>query len=902
MKTVSAASRSPFRWLPWLSLVIIGAFWLLIGAIDFKLALFVAALWVLLGLCALDVMLQLASDWSPFGALDAKGLEFSRANKEGRIFSNVMRGTTATWRDIEADLFVGLNNAVPFRALGVHPLRPARLERAVYDPRHWKLLGAWFAMPVLATLWLATTQQAAAPSYQIPAAAVGMFSLLCAALIPAATEKVGDPHKARTGLSFLMKIGCVVAAIAVLFALFSTIRTSWFDGIDSFSERTGTVREQLAEPTLWLIGIIVVASLLAKSLIWLGCYTNDLRVNLLEPAAHRLWWAGLFLAAAAVITAWEHPPLLRAAILLLLAAVIARLIPFPPRLSNQTGRGEYVLSAKDGLIEYGNWETSVRSAARLTSIPLSEAEAENAEKIAAARLEAGPDYSLGALFYNFNSANTYVHLLTRPAAQLILFLATLAGIAFVALAPAYLAGLLCHGLSLLAGAATLPRGTASGIVALSVALIGLALGAFAMVRTAARCHRIVGVLPYARGEVADAAIRCVQIYGNDPNPQAPRWEAMVELSGHFDRLCGRLLVQEASAFTLIGQFGGLDDLAVERTGSWSSRLACLGLAHQARLELLGLFSSFPDAVRDHLLAAHIPPPLIAEAVRSWTKDLANPAAFSVIRLNRIDEERKAAAWLASIRQHWSVIHAGQVPHFEAIEHLQQYVARLSSIVKLKQREIAAVVANRAHPAWRPFEEPISVQGAATVTARQSDLMALLSSGGKFELDPDDAGIRFTDSSRTERFEQLQSELSAAVLAIEHANLGDWTRSIAAAADLPAPSAREPHAPFLELRERFIRAAFAGDVDSLLKLLGKKLLAPEKRETTRRYLNTGLLPFFKGPVRVHQNFSHLTVPNDDQGPCEMAIGAILKNDIIYRFKLTFAEEHGKLVIVDAAIRK
>lgn len=881
----------------WMAIALVVGFWMFVESIWTELFFIVGALWVIFGLFAADVILQQAGDWSPLGIRETdKGETFAGSQDYAPFVT--FRGTTFSLRDIATNIMNAMNTAVPFDALGMGSLVSSR-SGGQYDPRHWGLLGAWFTAPVIAMVGLAFLLRI--EQRLMGTLAAGILLLLATAWFLArkgvATE--GGAGPARKMFAFLMKgIGiatllvCLVAPLAQLTAGWQNVRAA------------GASPELLIWLGVILSAIVVAMGVMTKVALWLGWYTNDIRVNLLEPAIRRLWWIALLAGTSTVVAAWHavEPAAWGLSCLLLVVALIGRLLPLPPRLSNFVGRDDYVLLVDGGLVEYGDWESSVRAGLPRMFLNRSHAdlvaELEHGARLANEFLATGrAALTLPVRSVTFNSANLHTHLTRHPLLQIMLFLGALAGLALIACLAAHLAGSMAALLPVI-GSPDHPISIRAGTATLALAVTLFALGSFLAARAALRRHAIALAFAHARGDLAQCALDCVQSYQQSVGQAAPRWKVIADLSKEFDEEFERLSAQEARALDALGNFSGIDNLHLTGQEAWQDRLSLLGVAQAARSGLLTLCETLPEEVRHRLAFAHIPAGVVAEAEQAWRADLTEARAFSLMRLRRIGAELNALRWLAGIRNRFSVGYPGQLPEFSEPDHFQMFAVRLASIVRLKEAELAVLQTGHGAPRWLPAAHGVNPSAAARITSLQKAVAEIMAASGNAVKGSSRPMTAFTDRNAGSKYVELQMALVRAV------SLPEGTEQSPGGTGEPLdgsdPTGGAMPAPYLNLRREFLQAACDGDAEAILALMRSDLREPGRRERSLSILQSKVLPYFTGSAFVGESFEHGKTPDDDRD-CEYDLGTLEKDGVTHEFLLTYEIEDGVAVICEAFVK-
>jgi hypothetical protein len=699
------------------------------GSVTTQCLLFALGIWIALGAVWTDMAVQERFLWSPLGGSAAPG--------EGRTLeagSITFRGTTPKFLDLQSDLALGLNAAFPFEALGMKPFLPYVFKQRVgfggSDTDHRWFAAVWLAVPLASLLLLAFKgRQRRVALVSSIALALIYFGLLVALQwlgVGEGLDQQLDHRIVSAPFVAMLLLALSLCAIAIVGAAWIASRAK----AGLHRSNSGKIARACISRA-WLCAALMGSflGLTAKGALWLGWYTNDTRVNLLEPLAVGAALAALALAIATELSIrwlWRlraRRPWRRGAnatwLVVIVALIATAAIPNPPQLANWTGEGEYILKGGNELVAYGDRDASLRE-----GIPRNLRGLTNSSTAREADPQPQRRESPAIQLINFNSANLYSHLFGMPWLQLLLIPFVIGCMASISVLGASTLAALLGGCIRVA--------LANRSVMLAAALQSVSLGIlFALLGwtgiSAIRSHAMDQALMHARGQVVlNHAFRAFTSYraGNESSEywRLP-WANVPLMYRQFDATFAQLLRAEAKGWRGIGDFGAVDNLYFANDGELRERIQRVEWALRQRQSLFALCETFPDTLRFQLERYGFPKHLIESAVASWTRELKALRAVNLIRIRRLSAEAELLSALERIQDFWSVDRPGMLPTFGQREHLAAYTDDLSGIVDLKEAEIRGAGQLQRRLPW--IDGDVDTDGELRLVAGQREALSCL---------------------------------------------------------------------------------------------------------------------------------------------------------------------------------
>lgn len=366
------------------------------------IAICFSAILCLLGATWLDVILQHRRGQSAWTFISPEITRAQRFETRPRV-AITFPGTVANMESIQEDLSLSLNNALPLTLFNIQPLFPPAFASGFgldVSPKRsthiiivlwWIVTAAIVAAPILLRKHI-HARHLRVLHYLVAMLAIGFLVTYIPVLITTATPAL-QPLLTQS----LYLAGILLVGSSILFSLIQP----WNSTENSTGVNCNETNLLLSVSILLKLSIsLVLIDLFSIGAMWLGWYTNDIRVNLLEFTPSFV--AGLVIllqiAAATLILLsstrrerkWHLiiPP---AAL-----ALMAALVPLPPRVA--TG-SELVLLNSDSVVSYSPSSKDIvplpeQFLALIPNLALNQAE------VNSSRIET----------FGFNSANVYSHI------------------------------------------------------------------------------------------------------------------------------------------------------------------------------------------------------------------------------------------------------------------------------------------------------------------------------------------------------------------------------------------------------------------------------------------------------------------------------------------------------------
>ena len=702
-----------------------------------ELILFFAfGIWIALGTCWTDMAVQESFGWSPLGGTQKPGEGWTIDESDTAI--NVsLRGTTPRFLDLQQDLALGLNTAFPFEALGMKPFFPREYTQALgldgFDANHRWFAAGWLALPLSGLLVLAFKGK----RRRIPLVAFAALTVICIGLLAtlqwgglAESTNRGQGDRIVSALFVaLLWLSLSLCAIAVVFGGLLPNRAK--------AKQRGygegrTARFRICQA--WFSGVLMTSllGLFAKGALWLGWYTTDTRVNLLEPLAVGAALVALSLAFAmelAIRSQWHSRacrPWRRTAnttwLVVIATVLTAATIPDPPRLALVTEGGEYILMRGSELVPYGDRDASLREGfPRHLQGFFNFRKPETSDQGVSKERE-----PLAIGLFGFNSANSYSHLYGLPLLQLSLIVFVIGSIACVAvLGASTLSGLLNASIWAARAGPKVMLVTAWQVVILAMPFGLLGWQGISAIQS----HAMDQVLMHARGDpILNFAFRSLMSYrvGNESSDywRLP-WKIVPMMYLQFDASFADLLRGEASVLREIGYYGAADSLYFSNDGELKDRIRRVGWVLRQRQSLFAVCETFPDTLRFQLERHGFPKRLVESAFVSWTRELSVFRGPNLIRIRRLSAEVDLLSALERIQDFWLVDRPGAPPIFGRREQLVDYLDKMTAIVDLKDSEVRHASELQSRLAWMDRGLNVNTDRELHLVATQREALSCL---------------------------------------------------------------------------------------------------------------------------------------------------------------------------------
>ncbi|HEV7405315.1 MAG TPA: hypothetical protein VGO11_20395 [Chthoniobacteraceae bacterium] len=739
------------------------------------------AIWTLLGLCWGDALLQQSSHWSPSGAGKSDPQETLKLETETAV-SLASRGTTPGFRDGQADICLALNAAFPFDFFGLKPLIPQRLspERSVFDAGHSWFVALWLLLPPMVLLILSKRRLGYARTLRRFTVGSVAWILIGLALgwhvtgLYAAKGVAVTDSWANVVLSLMFRATACLALLAIVagmgHAMWRAAAWCWNAG----------QRRQVHAGLIGTVGSFAVlaaaSSLFCKSAIWLGWYTFDTRVNLLEPSARGAAFASgiilvLMLTAMGVRFGARNrrrwrPVMLRGCLVTGVALLAALLIPLPPYIGNFLGHGDYILKRNGDVISYADREASVRAGPDELYVKLSVdpvAAREKAEKVMERLLDGGALIPRDSVVM-INAANSHRHLAAHPLVAMLLICTIV-----LLLGAVIVLGCACAG----AWATMATWGLLHGRRGVLVSVVTLAMAAAAwesltFTKSALDCHSILNFVMGARGNVVQRGVESLLAYEKDagPGPHRLPWELIPELYEEFDGKWGAISQREGELMQKLGAFGATDVIFLSGAAKLPQNAATVLEVMRWRGLLIGACAAFPETLRMNLQRAGFPPPLIERALQSWHRELRTIDAISVARLARLSEEFQLLYTLDEKKGEWTLTGRGTMPIFAKEADFTAFLNRLDGIVALKEKELQAMSGLKLRPEFSADDLAKQLKPEWEIVGAQRQLLRCFAPRNNFHVDWQEKKLTFPSSTDAKNYEAACERLRKAFDAVK----------------------------------------------------------------------------------------------------------------------------------------
>lgn len=590
----------------------------------------------LLGAAWLDILVQHEGTRSAW-ELVSPAREQAKIFETGQSQHLAIPGTILDVTSIQGDLALGLNNSLPLSLFGIKPLYPPRL----LDFSHVDVRPAASTRMVVAIWWACTLVIVGTPLLIVNGGrsryARNLQKLLVAVAIGLTASYLTMlilPSWANPLSVLVIAINCVAVAIFLCTPFLSSHVAGRSEGTPPADRCATASVSAISNSSLAFISFAVFS----WAAIWLGWYTYDTRVNLLESAPALFGMLGVALSILALLVALAISKEGRQSwVKILIVALSALLItqaPLPPR---QAIGNNYILLNSDEIVRYEHspWvrETLPEQAMALTGLSGLKAD----EFLASDTVQS---------VNGFNSANLYSHIPVslswiRPFVMLAAFTALCAGFVFAVRGGVQILVSVRWVLS-----ARRPIGFLLVIVT-SISVVYSFYYVARQVRMSLASHGMARMLVLSPARIIEPAYFSYATYFSNQEDIPKFATSYFNLVQELDRYVLNTLYQLTQIRMIYFIHGAGDWMTSGSIREMEDKAKLLELANDQSSALTDRLKNFPTLLETALIYNGVEPALASASRRNWERRIRGALAFMSIQSEELVLHRKFISSLLS---------------------------------------------------------------------------------------------------------------------------------------------------------------------------------------------------------------------------------------------------------------